>query len=524
VPFLFSLEKLYRRLGSSYFALYLVFDVITAFVIGLATIGLFSLYEPITPREFVRILLVTDGSVALGLAYNAWTGRKVAQPLIDWITQGRPSETALEAWRTTAGLPRDFIVCNGWQPFALVAVPISVYVTLEFNLPFYSAGIVFAGILVAIAYSAVLHFFTGEAALRPVLKDIASRLPPDFQAQPVGVPLRWKLLGALPLINVITGVVVSGLSTNGRATLNDLGLDVVVAVLVAFTLSFELTLLLTKSILRPVRDLLDATERVKRGDLSARVPVVSGDEMGVLAGSFNEMMRGLSEREALREAFGSYVDPEVAERIIEEGELLEGDDVEVTVLFIDIRDFTAYADRSSAREVVTLLNEFFGRVVPIVLKHGGHANKFVGDGLLAVFGAPARVQDHADRALSAAADIAREVEREYGDRLRIGIGVNSGPVTAGSVGGGGRLEFTVIGDPVNVAARVEKITKETGDVVLLTEATRCLLANPDSDDLEPRGAIPIRGKADAVPIYALAPFAAEAAAPEAIEEDRAATA
>jgi adenylate cyclase len=122
---------------------------------------------------------------------------------------------------------------------------------------------------------------------------------------------------------VITGVVASGLSTDGSASLNDLGLDVVVAVVVAFTVSFELTLLLTKSILRPVDDLLEATEAVKRGDLHARVPVVSGDELGVLAGSFNEMMQGVSERERLRAAFGSYVDPEVAERVLEEGELLE---------------------------------------------------------------------------------------------------------------------------------------------------------------------------------------------------------
>ena len=97
---------------------------------------------------------------------------------------------------------------------------------------------------------------------------------------------------------------------------------------------------------------------MKRGDLDARVPVTSGDEMGP-GGSFNEMMRGLSEREALREAFGSYVDPEVAERVLEEGELLEGEEREVTVMFVDVRDFTPFAERSSARETVAFLNDFF---------------------------------------------------------------------------------------------------------------------------------------------------------------------
>src|SRR5262249_26546873 len=159
----------------------------------------------------------------------------------------------------------------------------------------------------------------------------------------------------------------------------------------------ELTVLLTRSIYGPMTDLLQATERVKRGDLSVRVPVLSADEMGELAGSFNEAMAGLGEREKLRTAFGSYVDPEIAERVIEEGELLEGDEVEVTVLFVDIREFTPYAESASAAEAVARLNAFFELIVPILKKHGGHANKFVGDGLLGVFGAPERLSDHTDR-------------------------------------------------------------------------------------------------------------------------------
>ena len=371
--------------------------------------------------------------------------------------------------------PRRFVEYTGLVPFLLVAIPVAIYFTIEFELPLYSVAIIFAGTTVAVAYAAILHFFAAEAFLRPILADIAERLPDEFGAPPEGVPLRWKLLGALPLINVITGVVVSGLSQDGATSINDLGIDVVVAVLVAFTISLELTVLVTRSVLKPVDDLLEATERVKSGDLDARVPLTSGDELGTLAGSFNEMMEGLSEREALREAFGSYVDPEVAERVLDEGELLEGDEAEVTVMFVDVRDFTPFAERSSARETVSFLNDFFELVVPIVLEHRGNANKFLGDGLLAVFGAPERVRDHADHALRAACAIAREVERRFGGDVRIGIGLNSGPVVVGSVGGGGRLEFAVIGDPVNVAARVEAATRETGDTILLTEATRCLL-------------------------------------------------
>ena len=142
-----------------------------------------------------------------------------------------------------------------------VALPVAVFFTIRFDLPFYSAPIIFAGALVAVAYAAVLHFFAAEQFFRPVIEDICRVLPRVFAGMPAGVPLRWKLLGALPVINVVTGVVVAGLTTDGSASLNDLGVDVMVAVLVAFTVSLELTVLVTKSVLGPVDDLLEATHR-----------------------------------------------------------------------------------------------------------------------------------------------------------------------------------------------------------------------------------------------------------------------
>ena len=499
-----AFDRLYRRLGRHYVWAFIAFDVFSAYVVCISTLGLFALYEDMSKEEFWRIFLFADVCVAAGLGYGLVKARGMTRPLVDWVTKGRRKEGALEAWRTAVGLPREFAVANGWPPFVIVALPVAIYIPMELGLPFWTAPIVFAGTVVAAVYSGILHFFAAELFLRPVVEDICRQLPPEFGGHPVGVPLRWKLLGALPLINVITGVVVSGLSTDGDASLQDLGLDVLVALAVAFTISFELTLLVAKSVLRPVDDLLEATNRVKRGDLDARVPLTSGDEIGTLAGSFNEMMDGLSEREALREAFGSYVDPEVAERVLEEGELLEGQEREVSVMFVDVRDFTAFADRSSARETVAFLSEFFDSIVPIVRKHKGNANKFLGDGLLAVFGAPERLPDHADRALAAACDIADEVERRF-ENIRIGIGLNSGPVVIGSVGGGGRLEFTVIGDPVNVAARVEAASRETGDVVLLTDATRCLLGR-EPPELEPRGEVPLRGKREPVQVYSARPL------------------
>jgi class 3 adenylate cyclase len=490
----------WRRFGVRYFNAYGAFEVVSALAITVGALGLLTLYEDVTAGEFARIVLFSCACVAVSMVVGTAKAFRMGRPLLAWARGPRGREGAPEAWRTAISLPVQFVTRAWWVPVALVAVPVSIYIAAELELPAYSAVALFLGALVSVAYAAVLHFFASELALRPVVHDIALQLPPEFGERGTGVSLRWKLLGALPLINVITGVIVSGLSTGERGSLSDLGLDVVVAVLVAFTISFELTLLLTRSVLSPVRELVAATERVKGGDLSARVAVSSGDEIGQLANSFNEMLTGLDERERLRAAFGSYVSPDVADRVMAEGELLEGEDVEVTVLFVDIRDFTPFAERSTARETVTYLNDFFGLVVPLLERHGGHANKFIGDGVMGVFGAPERSPDHPSHALAAACEIADAVEERYQGSLRVGIGLNSGPVSVGSVGGGGRLEFTVIGDAVNVAARVEQVTRETGDTVLLTEATRCLLDG--KVDVEPRGEVTLKGKSDLVPVYA----------------------
>src|SRR5918992_974123 len=473
-------RRLYERLGAGYLPLFGCFEFLSALVVCWATVGIFSLYVEMSLSEFWVAVGFAEVTVVLAIGWVILRSARLARPLIGWLKAGKPDDGALEAWRCAVALPRQIVERTSWQPFLIAALPNAVFLPLHLDLPALSGLVIFAGVLVAVAYAALLHFFASEQFLRPVIEDAARRLPADFPGARSGVPLRWKLLAALPLINIVTGVVVSGLSTDGTASLEELGLDVAVALLVSFTISFELTLLVAKSVLGPVDDLLEATERVKRGGLDARVPLTSADEVGELAGSFNEMVQGLAEREALREAFGSYVDPEVAERVLEEGELIEGQEREVTVMFVDVRDFTSLADRSSPGETVAFLTEFFELVVPIVKQQGGLANEFLGDGLLAGFGAPEPLPDHAERAVAAAREILEAIQRRFHGEVGIGIGINSGPVVIGSVGGGGRLEFTVVGDPVNVAARVEAATRDTGDPALLTEATRGRLPDPDA--------------------------------------------
>jgi adenylate cyclase len=174
----------------------------------------------------------------------------------------------------------------------------------------------------------------------------------------------------------------------------------------------------------------------------------------------------------------------------------------VTVMFVDIRDFTPFAEANSAEDTVARLNALFEIVVPSVVDAGGHVNKFLGDGALAVFGAPNDLAEHADAAVSAAVLIHRLVAEQFGDALRIGIGINTGLVIAGTIGGGGKLEFTLIGDAVNVAARVEQLTKATGDAILLThQCVDALASRPPG--LADRGSHPLKGKAAAVQVFGL---------------------
>jgi adenylate cyclase len=219
-------------------------------------------------------------------------------------------------------------------------------------------------------------------------------------------------------------------------------------------------------------------------------------------GSFNRMQAGLAERQRLQVAFGTYVDPTLAARLLEQGEdIFTGERREVTVMFVDIRDFTPFAEANTAEDTVARLNALFEIVVPAV-DAGGHVNKFLGDGALAVFGAPNDLEDHADAAVAAAVLIHRLVAERFGGQLRIGIGINTGVVIAGTIGGGGKLEFTLIGDAVNVAARIEQLTKTTGDAILLTQQCVDALASRPPRLID-RGFHVLKGKSAAVQVFGL---------------------
>ncbi|HEX8084691.1 MAG TPA: adenylate/guanylate cyclase domain-containing protein [Solirubrobacteraceae bacterium] len=494
-------RRMYERTGARYLewsAAWRALGAVSTSIVGVAATALY------VDGSFGEYAVLAAASVAWYVAdtvlYTAAVFR-YARPVRDWLRGARGPEAAVAAWRAATRLP--LRMTRRWPPYALGAVAAVSWNALAVAVLDLDAADVLATLPASYGlflYFSIMSTLTLELAMRPVLEDVTPHLPADADPRAPRIPLRWRVLGTLPAISWGTAVVVGGVVSRMDGGPDALAVANGVA-LATFVASLYASLLLSDTVVGPVARLDAAMRDVAGGDLDVRAPVVSTDETGDLTRSFNTMVRGLRERERLREAFGAFVDPTLTERVLEEGVDLRGEEVAVSVLFMDVRGFTTISERSSPQEVVARLNELFDEVVPVILRHGGHANKFIADGLLAVFGAPRRLDDHADRAVAAALDVAACVRRRFGGELRVGVGVNSGPVLAGTIGGGGRLDFTVIGDAVNTAARVQAATRDTGDDVLVTEATVALL-RADHGGFEERPSVPLKGKAEDVRLLA----------------------
>ena len=242
-------------------------------------------------------------------------------------------------------------------------------------------------------------------------------------------------------------------------------------------------------------------EEVGRGNLDREVPVASRDELGQIARHTNEMIEGLRERRQVKEALGKVVSPRVAKELLDGGLSLGGDRREVVVLFSDIRGFTSRSDGEDPERIVSDLNAYFTRMVEIVHDHGGVVDKFIGDGMMAIFGLEPS-EDSEEQAMNAARAMLRalpEIEADLSLPISIGIGLHLGQVIAGNIGSPDRLEFTVIGDTVNTAARLEGLCKEVGASLLFSDAMRARM--PESGEWVEQGEWPIRGKREPLKVW-----------------------
>lgn len=414
-----------------------------------------------------------------------------------WLLEDRPA-TAEEV-RIILRAPLRLFVIQITLWFVAAAVFGVINATFSGAL---AVRVVITVVITGLVTAASAYLLT-ELLLRPAAARALANGAPEKLVVP-GVATRavlaWSGGTGLPLFGLVA-IGVLALTNDASTTIHRLGIAMTVLGGAGIVVGLQAVVLAARATADPVDSVRRALEQVQRGEFDARVPVYDGTQIGQLQLGFNAMVQGLAEREKIRETFGAYVDRDVAEHILNEGTNLAGEEVEVTIMFLDIRDFTGFAEETPAEEVVAAVNRLFEQVVPIIHEHGGRVDKFVGDGLLAVFGAPRRQPNHAGCALKTALQIVADVRSD--DGLEIGIGLNSGRVVAGNVGGAGRLDFSVIGDPVNVAARVEAATRETGDTILLAERTKELLHDDgDHPPLITREGVRLKGKSEPVALYA----------------------
>ena len=251
-------------------------------------------------------------------------------------------------------------------------------------------------------------YLLSERVLRAATARAMMARPPKRPVVP-GVAARtviaWSLGTAVPLLGLV--IVAIYTVTGEDIDRGELARTVIALGGIALVFGLFAIILASRAVADPITSVRQAINEVEGGDFDVEVPVYDASELGLLQAGFNRMVGGLRERERIREAFGTYVDRDVAEHILEEGGA-EGQEVDVTLLFLDVRDFTGFAERAPAREVVATLNRMFEIAVPVIREHGGHVDKFVGDGLLAVFGAPRRADDHAEQAMKVAIESVRQ--------------------------------------------------------------------------------------------------------------------
>ncbi|HET9102693.1 MAG TPA: adenylate/guanylate cyclase domain-containing protein [Solirubrobacteraceae bacterium] len=475
----------------------LVITNLVGAAIVLAVIYLVLPLPPVHDASQLRRLnaIVAAVYIVSAVPVGAFAGRALLRGLADWLVDDRPADTGIQHLVVRAPLFLFRLQFGLWLVAAVVFGVIDSLHAVRLGL------VVAATVALTGVTTAACAYLLAERILRkPASRALADEDPGHLRVP--GVATRAVLAWAFGTGVPVLGTVMVGIAAAAGSPATDRQLERVMIVLgvIAVLVGLLAVMLAARATADPIEAVRRAMERVQAGDFDERVPIYDGTQIGRLQLGFNRMAAGLAERERIRTTFGSYVDEDVAERILAGDVELGGEEVDVTIMFLDVRGFTAFAERTEARDVVTALNRLFEQVIPVIHEHGGRVDKFVGDGLLAVFGTPKRLDDHADAALDAARAILDGLGED--EPLEVGIGINSGRVVAGNLGAAGRLEYGVIGDPVNVAARVQAHTRETGDALLITAEVCERLSRPP-DDLHEREGVTLRGRQEPITLYGL---------------------
>lgn len=425
------------------------------------------------PGALPRNLLVFGPYLAVAVTLGAWWGhRRMRVPPIPNGADDQARDRVMRRLRRVVlrgPLRLALVQAVLWGLGAVVFVLLNVFTSGRLGLQVGSTVVLAGVVTVSITYRLV------ELVLRPAARRVLSLRPPSGRGLP-GVLARtvggWLFGTAAPLAGLLLAA--GSALTLGSYTLGRLAVVVLVLAGVALLFGGAVITLTAMSTAAPVVAVRRALSRVESGDLDVDVPVFDTTELGLLQAGFNRMVDGLRERERVRDLFGRQVGVDVARHAMENEIELGGEVREVAVVFVDLVGSTTLAATRPPSEVVELLNAFFALVIDVVESHGGWINKFEGDAVLAVFGAPTGLTDAAGSALVAGRSLASRLADAQLDgpdhEVRAGIGISAGEAVAGNIGDRRRYEYTVIGDPVNEAARLCDVAKETDDGVAASGA------------------------------------------------------
>ncbi|MRX44885.1 adenylate/guanylate cyclase domain-containing protein [Agromyces kandeliae] len=480
----------------------------------------FSLIDPIPVDDEAVRSIETEGIVTFAvvgavilvgaLAMVIWLGR----PIRKWLALIEDGTPASEM------PPRVARLVVVWPLVGASLVAVSSLLVAVFLAILYDDPGNFVGIAIGGAVGTTIVYFGTDLIWR---QQVPTFFPDGHLSSIPAFRLlvRRRLLLAFILIGGLTPtllVVLSQVRTravldaeNPQAILDNLVVVQLFILGVGLAAGLITAVLVARAIVGPLQALEVAMGRVEGGELDTTVVVATNDELGYLGERFNVMTDGLRQGERLRELFGLYVSAEVAQAAVETGAGLGGTLVDCSVVFSDIRDFTTLSERMPPARLVEVINRYMTAMVSVVVDHGGVVTRFGGDSILAVFGTPLNpMGDHADRAVRAAfgmrralAAFNREATIDRLPNLEAGIGIASGPVIAGNIGGKERIEYTVMGDAVNLAARLEDRTKDAGAPILMSAET--YRAIDGHQDLPARALtdLQIKGKRDPVTAYAI---------------------
>ena len=478
------------RVARRYVLALLSAQLITATEVAAVTISLASQYgdavnQIATQANSLLLVMVSIGAAAVTVV----GGHRIIAPSASWFSAGDHPDADQRRQAMTLVRRQSVILALTWAVSGVVLILTNV--TGGFGPPML--------LVIAALFGATSSVSTGILFTQRVTRPIIAAANEVFIAQETapGVTARlvlmWLVNSALPSVAIASLVVCHAFGWFIPRTASVV-IPVVVLTAVSVALGLRALVLVARSISDPVREVVEAMSEVERGQLGQKVDVYEQSEIGRLQDGFNRMVTGLAERDRLRDLFGRHVGPDVARRALDADEPAAGDVRDVAVLFIDLMGSTTLATTYTPREVADILNGFFQIVVAAVDHHDGMINKFQGDAALAVFGAPIATDGAATAALATARALGMDLQCL--PIVDFGIGVSAGPVFAGNIGAENRYEYTVVGDPVNEAARLADAAKASPGRVMSSGPAIDGATESERREWAPRGSMVLRGRSE----------------------------